>query len=77
MGRERWLITADTSGMLPFLFSPHFPCTEARPGAEKGAPDAAQDPQILNLGPESSFPCLRPFPGPTSPWAWGASHPGM
>ena len=59
----------------PLLLSPHFFCREGRLSSGEGAPDTAQDPQIPNLDPEHSFPGLRPFPGPTSPWAWGASHP--
>lgn len=73
---ERSLTTVGALG--PARSFPHptaFPQREAGLGAEEGAPDAAQDPQILNLDPEPSFPCLCPFPGPTSPRAWGASHP--
>lgn len=71
---------ADHSGHLwlcpvPFFHSLHFPCRKGRLGAKEGVSDTAQDCQNLNLDPELSFPGLHAFPGPTSPWAWGASHP--
>lgn len=60
---------------VPFHLSPHFPARGGRLGAGEGLPDTAQDPQILNLDPEPSFPGLPPLPRAHLPLGLGSITP--